>query len=332
MLEPILRCSTGQLLSFLLALSSIFLESACNDSTKVKVPFFFLISMAYTVILVGSVLYILIFGAEKRKRVPFWLLAISGLFDFLGGYFISYAFVKLPLYIAVLILQMIYPMTVIVDLVVFKNRNINYKNIAVFVVLTLLCFYVNMEISAMNNASVNRTAMDYICGVSCAFVCNIFYMTNTILQGRVILPAIDASWFLVEFSLYGILFGFMITFTRQFETFSFKYIKDIYTQHYLIIVVYGAVLGVFYVAASPYINKFGPNAFNGSIITQSAYLGLNLLRESYSSDPDAFFIAKKMCMFAAICFCILSSVLLVFLEKRGVAKEEDAIVNDSPVK
>lgn len=337
MLKPLLASSTGQILSIFLAISTYILGPIMQNKDE-KIDFFLLISVAYIVIFIGSVLFMMIFGVEKRRRrVPMWLFAITGLFDFLGGILIAKAFSLLPLYTAVLIVQMIYPMTILTEYFAFNNKRINYRNITVFVILALATFFANIFIGKVldfekpttGNQIQTRSFLNYAQGIGLALLCDVFFMTNTIIQGHLILPYYDASPFLIRFSLFGIVFGFLITFTVNFNNLQLSQIFSIYANNWHRLISYGLVLGIFYVAASPFINKFGPNSFNGSIITQSAYLGLFALLKDFNKVMQT---ENKMIMYwgcvLAILLCIISSVVLVWIESKSVrGVEENEVVN-----
>lgn len=293
------KCCFGQVLSIFIAISIIAQTNLLNKRVEY---FFFLIYIAvYLMILIASIIYILI---KKPKNVSGHRLilkyAIAGLFDFFGGYFLNLGFKGATAYFIILLTQMIYPMSVIAEILIFKKGNFNYKKIAAFIALAAACFYINQQQNL-------ETFTYQVKNILFALLSNAFYLSNTFLQGF-ILPHVEAPVFLFNFSCFGILVGIIVSVTMDLNQLSFQYLSSFYKEHYLTVLFFGISLAAFYLGASPYIGRFGGTAFNGSIITSSVYFGL------YYMYNTGF----KPMIFVCFIICIAASVILVIMEKKEV--------------
>lgn len=296
-MSTIYKCLFGQILAIMMAISIIARDLIPG------VSFFFLLYIG--VYLLNIILSQLLITAGKEKpkkpgeakKVPIIMFAICGAVDFLGGYFLNRAFGTMSTYLLILLSQMIYPMSIFTEILIFKTGKFSYKKIISFAAVAIACFGGNKQLDGK----------DFFCkpiGLLFVFLSNACYMTNTFLQGGIV-PNTGPIHFLRKFSLFGVVAGMIISAAFDFKSISFYGSVLFYKEYYLNALFYFTSLALFYLLASPYIGNYGCEAFNGSIITASVYFGL------YSMFTDEF----NFKIFLFFIFCILADLVLISCSK-----------------
>lgn len=304
----------GQLLALMLAISSFAIKKADLNNNY----FFILISVGYLIIFIGSFINIFFLSEKKQEgEVSNWLFIATAMCDFFAGYFIAYSFMNLPVYVAIALLQMIYPMSMIFE-AIFFNRKIEYFHFILFFILVSISFAVNFAVNETIpkelltiDVDMKEVYIKYAKAIGCGLVCNLLFLLNTMIQSRFILPNIGVSSFLLKFSACGLVIGGLFTGALYFsEKIILETVFEIYKTKIFYILFYGISIGIFYLATSPFIKAFNPNALNGSTVAQNAYIGLYTLFTLIKlNDYKSWgYLLSFICV-------ILTSIMIVGFEK-----------------
>lgn len=295
------KCAYGQLLAVVLGIS-IF----CQDKLikKHAPPFYFMYIFVHMIILIVSSIRLRFVQSDLQKRPKIYIYILPCVLDLLGGLFLSKSFNGNTDYLIALITQFIYPMSVATEFLVFKKNNFNFIKMGTFVALCLICFCVNRL----------QDDFDILCtvkGVCFALIANACYVGVTFLEAD-ILPELDANIFMRDFAIIGIIFGTLYTVTTEYTNPALWTIAKFYKEHILSILSYAVPLSMFYLFAARFINSFGSTAYNASIITESAYIGL--LHTFKGGKVNLWVIV-------GFSICIITSSILVAMEKNVLKKQ-----------
>lgn len=294
------KCFFGQMLSILIAIAVISQDTLTQKHAKYS--FFVLYAPVYIVIFTVSQIYILIHKPQPTKKIHFYRFFICGCLDFLGGYFLNKSFAQTSPCLIVFLTQMIYPLSAFTELFIFTKAEHKKKyqkllkklskKLLIFAVLSCACFIVNYK----QEGSSFRFSYS---GILYVILSDIFYMSNTFCQSCIV-PHTGAYLYLRNFSFSGFVYCIAIC-VADIKSFDMSFYRTYYTY----LIFYTLSLSLFYIFASPYINKFGGIVFNSSVITGSVYCGIYKM---ISTEMNFAFLFCHL-------LCIMVDLVIVYLEK-----------------
>ncbi|KAM0673395.1 hypothetical protein GVAV_003084 [Gurleya vavrai] len=306
-MSQFIKCAYGQLLSIFIAISIVSQYHLTENAAKYC--FFLLYSTVYISIFIFSQFYVIYDAPVPKKKIKFYKYFACGVFDFLGGFFLNKSFSSTSAYLIILLTQLIYPMSVGIEILYLKMGVFNFKKILAFVVLATACFVVNFQQD-------NNDFCISFQGILYAILSDLCYMSNTFLQSFIV-PHSGSSLYLRNFSVCGFLSGLIFTVIFDRKYFDFTKIVFFFIDYYRPLIFYCISLSSFYLSASLYINKYGGIVFNSSIITGSVYFGL------YAMYLNGFDIIIFICFL----ICIVADLIIVCIEKKVINADNEIVEN-----
>lgn len=263
----IAQVAFGQFLALCLAFAG-----KGNQKMNDKGPYwlFYQDSCRILTILTFSTLILLINKKlRKSAKIPFYSYFLCAATDILGNMFLTLGYGTTASYIAVFIAQLMYPMMIIVTKILFnRSPGISLPKIIAFVVLTIICFFVNRY-------SAGTEAKNILKGVAYVFLSNACFIINILLQSKIV-HQIGPFPYLQKANTCSFFLSAIISSLLSYKSIpkSLDSVFEFYKTRYGWLIIYTLCISTFYIIGTFYIEINGPVPFNIATLPFSAYFGL----------------------------------------------------------
>ncbi|EJW03644.1 hypothetical protein EDEG_02041 [Edhazardia aedis USNM 41457] len=305
------KCIFGQIISMFLAISIIAQNKIIEKKSDVHYIIFCSGVTTITLLILG-ITFIKQKYIDKRKVnnrvglkddvekdptrcIPVFLkCTLSSILDYIAGYFLSPVGKQTCPQILIFIAQFVYPISLGIEVLLFKIQKFNYKKILAFSGIAISCLLIN---NASGKHDVTFRGLDLIK----AFVGVILHVANTFLIVNIMMYIPPFHYTLYD-AISSLVCGFFLSYFFESKFAIGGFMTDI-LDNVKLLCLYWISASAFTISLSPYIDSYGSEAFNGSTITCSAYFGVY----------DIFTIETeyKILFFILFAFCIVVDALIV---------------------
>lgn len=287
----------GQALSLLLSLSIVNRGTIFqNIQTQILLEFVFDICLfAFSLIAMRK------YGPKsysKKGWMAMFLVLTAACAALAGDFFFFISLNFMSSYMCTFFDELNYPISLVVEYLVYRRRSSNFKNVASYIVLLLL----TVSLCVIRNEEEHYI---HLFGVLTGISFNCLYILAAFLQEK-LTPALSVFGFTKTCSIFRFAIAFiLLTANMVTGDMDFEKICEFYKGNTTSILLSSSLYAAFYILATIHIEKHGIPSLFANLISSSIYI-LLIEKQLMSEFDVVIFVATPICL--CLIYFLLRSV------------------------